>query len=102
MRLERALGVAAEPGGGLGHLHGLGDPQGGAGLGLHQRDELVAVALLEQVGDAVEQLGALLGRGARPGRKASAAARGRGVGVGRDGLGGARPTTSSVAGLTMS
>ncbi len=56
--LADALGVAAEAGTGLRHLHLLGDPQGGAGLGLHQRHEL-GEALVEQVGRPVQQRGPL-------------------------------------------
>ena len=51
-RLERALGVAAEPLDARRHLHGRRDALRGAGLGLHQRDELVH-PIAQEVGGLV-------------------------------------------------
>nr|WP_254127074.1 hypothetical protein [Aquihabitans sp. G128] len=64
-QVRLGLGVAAEAGGDLRDLHGLGHPHGGAGLGLHERDQLVAVGV-PHVGEAAEQRAPLLHRGALP------------------------------------
>ncbi len=81
------LGVAAEAGAGLGHLHLLGDPQGGAGLGLHQRHQLVVV-LIDEVRHPVEQLGPVLRGGARPRGERGRRGGGGGLGVGGRRVGG--------------
>ena len=84
---RRALGVAAEAGDDLGHLQALGHPHGGAGLGLHERDQLVVTGG-DDIGQGVEQVGPLGRVGLRPRPEGGRGGVDGGVGVVDRGVGG--------------